>query len=390
MTKINLYEYVPGATSRMRQSAHSRGKSMLSNQKLQTALNEIREVSRIDFMLYEVKGKLVAYTGDLPTDEETLADEVIAFAHSMAEIQMLNGYHFFKVIVEETTEYILLVPSAQEESYMVGRLALLQVRRIVESYRDQFDRNSFMQNILLGNMLVVDIYNKAERLKIKESEWVVFVIETREQKDATLMELVKSIVEPRTKDFVTELDEKSVILVKDVKHIRTEEELEEQARTLVDTIHAEAMVKVRIGFGNRAVRLSDIPRSYQEAVMSLQVGAVFYGQRDIVSYQRLGIGRLIYQLPQSLCEMFIREVFSGRDLDIDEETLQTVDRFFENDLNISETARQLYIHRNTLVYRLERFEKIVGLDVRKFEDAMTFKLAMMVLAHMQSIDSAAV
>ncbi len=362
---------------------------MLSNQKLQTALNEIREVSRIDFMLYEVKGKLAAYTGELPADEEALTGEVLTFAQSMAEIQMLNGYHFFKVIVEETTEYILLVPSTQEESYMVGRLALLQIRRIVESYRDQLDRNSFIQNILLGNLLVVDIYNKAERLKIKESEWVVFVIETREHKDATLMELVKSIVEPRTKDFVTELDEKSVILVKDVRHMKSEEELEEQARMLVDTIHAEAMVKVRIGFGNRALRLSDIPRSYQEAVMSLQVGAVFYGQRDIVSYQKLGIGRLIYQLPQSLCEMFIREVFSGRELDIDEETLQTVDRFFENDLNISETARQLYIHRNTLVYRLERFEKIVGLDVRKFEDAMTFKLAVMVLAHMQSMESAA-
>ena len=361
---------------------------MLSNQKLQTALSEIREVSRIDFLLYEVKGKLAAYTGELPEDEERLAGEVIAFAGSMAEIQMLNGYHFFKVTIEETPEYILLVPSAQEESYMVGRLALLQIRRIVESYRDQFDRNSFMQNILLGNMLVVDIYSKAERLKIKESEWIVFVIGTQEQKDATLMELVRSLADFRHKDFVTELDEKSVILVKDVKQIRTEEELEEQARMLVDTIHAEAMVKVRVGFGNRALRLSDIPRSYQEAVLALQVGAVFYGQRDIVSYQKLGIGRLIYQLPRPLCEMFIREVFSGRDLDIDEETLQTVDRFFENDLNISETARQLYIHRNTLVYRLERFEKIVGLDVRKFEDAMTFKLAMMVLAHMQSLNSA--
>ena len=184
---------------------------------------------------------------------------------------------------------------------------------------------------------------------------------------------------------MTELDEKSVILVKDVKNVKEEGKLEEQARSLVDTIHAEAMVKVRVGYGNRAHKLPDIPRSYQEAMLSLRVGEIFYGQRDTISYQKLGIGRLIYQLPQSLCEMFIQEVFCGRDLEIDEETLQTVERFFENDLNISETARQLYIHRNTLVYRLERFQKIVGLDVRKFEDAMTFKLAMMVLAHMQSL-----
>lgn len=358
---------------------------MLSNQKLQTALSEIREVSRIDFLLYDVKGKLVASTVEMTENEETLSESVRVFASSLAEIQMQNGYHFFKVMVEEAPEYVLLVPTALEESYMVGRLALLQIRRIVESYRDQFDRNSFMQNILLGNMLVVDIYSKAERLKIKESEWIVFVIETQERKDATLMELVKSIVDSKTKDFVTELDEKSVVLVKDVKNIKSPEEIEEQARMLVDTIHAEAMVKVRVGYGNRTSHLSEIPRSYQEAVLSLQVGAVFYGQREIVSYQRLGIGRLIYQLPQSLCEMFIQEVFGDRELDIDEETLQTVERFFENDLNISETARQLYIHRNTLVYRLERFQKIVGLDVRKFEDAMTFKLAMMVLAHMQSL-----
>ncbi len=385
MIKMNLYEYVSETTYRVRQTVPSRGKTMLSNQKLQTALTEIREVSRIDFLLYDVKGKLTAYTGELPEDEEALAGSVNVFAASMAEIQMQNGYHFFKVMVEEEPEYILLVPSIQEESYMVGRLALLQIRRIVESYRDQFDRNSFMQNILLGNMLVVDIYSKAERLKIRESEWVVFVIETRERKEPAMMELVKSLVDPRTRDFVTELDEKSVILVKDVKHVKEESEIEEQARMLVDTIHAEAMVKVRVGYGNRAGKLSDIPRSYQEAMLSLRVGEIFYGQRDTISYQKLGIGRLIYQLPQSLCEMFIQEVFAGRDLDIDEETLQTVERFFENDLNISETARQLYIHRNTLVYRLERFQKIIGLDVRKFEDAMTFKLAMMVLAHMQSL-----
>ena len=321
MIKINLYEYVSETTYRVRQTVPSRGKTMLSNQKLQTALTEIREVSRIDFLLYDVKGKLTAYTGELPEDEEALAGSVNVFAASMAEIQMQNGYHFFKVMVEEEPEYILLVPSIQEESYMVGRLALLQIRRIVESYRDQFDRNSFMQNILLGNMLVVDIYSKAERLKIRESEWVVFVIETRERKEPAMMELVKSLVDPRTRDFVTELDEKSVILVKDVKHVKEESEIEEQARMLVDTIHAEAMVKVRVGYGNRAGKLSDIPRSYQEAMLSLRVGEIFYGQRDTISYQKLGIGRLIYQLPQSLCEMFIQEVFAGRDLDIDEETL---------------------------------------------------------------------
>jgi carbohydrate diacid regulator len=84
----------------------------------------------------------------------------------------------------------------------------------------------------------------------------------------------------------------------------------------------------------------------------------------------------------SLCEMFIKEIFGERNIDLDDETMVTIQKFFENSLNISETARQLYIHRNTLVYRLERLEKMIGLDIRKFEDAMTFKIAMMVIAHM--------
>ena len=356
---------------------------MLSNQKLQNALTEIREVTRAELMLYDVKGRLIAKAGE-PLEKD-LSSAASDFLSSEATSQMLSGFHFFKVMVEGEAEYVLLVSENSEEAYMVGRLATMQIRSIAESYRDQFDRNSFMQNILLGNMLVVDIYSKAEKLKIKESEWVAFVIETKEQKDSALLELVRSIAEPKTKDFVTELDEKNIVLIKDAKELTSDHELQDYARMIVDTLHAEAMIRVRVGYGNRVEKLSDIPKSYQEAMLSLKVGEIFYVQRDTISYQRLGIGRLIYQLPISLCEMFIQEVFGERELDIDEETLQTVDRFFENDLNISETARQLYIHRNTLVYRLERFEKIIGLDVRKFEDAMTFKLAMMVIAHMQSI-----
>ncbi len=357
---------------------------MLSNQKLQTTLSEIREVTRAELMLYDAKGRLIASAVD-QADPKDLSRAASEFIESEASSQMLSGYHFFKVVVDDDPEYVLLVSESSEEAYMVGRLASMQIRSIAESYRDQLDRNSFMQNILLGNLLVVDIYSKAEKLKIRESEWIAFVIEAKEQKDSALMELVRSIAEPRTKDFVTELDEKNIVLIKDAKGFSDDASVQEYARMIVDTLHAEAMVRVRVGYGNRVSRIPDIPKSYQEAMLSLKVGEIFYVQQDTISYQRLGIGRLIYQLPGSLCEMFIQEVFGDRPLDIDEETLQTVDRFFENDLNISETARQLYIHRNTLVYRLERFEKIIGLDVRKFEDAMTFKLAMMVLAHMQNM-----
>ena len=147
----------------------------------------------------------------------------------------------------------------------------------------------------------------------------------------------------------------------------------------------EAMIKIRVGYGNVVEQIPDIAQSYQEAKLALEVGKVFYAERETISYGRLGIGRLIYQLPMSLCDMFIKEVFGDKIPEIleDEESMSTINKFFENNLNISETARQLYVHRNTLVYRLERIEKIIGLDIRKFDDAMTFRIAVMVLAHVK-------
>ncbi len=354
---------------------------MFSNHKIQRALDEIKEISRMDLLLYDEKGRMVASTMDMIEDMEPY---IVNFAESMAESQMLSGFHFFKVIVEDTLEYVLLIRNTSEESYMVGRLAVVQIRNIVMAYREQYDRNNLMQNILLGNMLIVDMYNKAEQLKISQTERVIFVIEVEGHKDNSVVETVKNLVDCRNKDFVTELDEHNIIVVKDTKDLANEEDEKNFAKMIVDTLHSEAMVKVRVGYGNRVEKLQDLPKSYQEACMALQVSGIFYASKDTISYKRLGIGRLIHQLPISLCEMFIQEVFGEKVPEIDEETLATVDRFFENDLNISETARQLYIHRNTLVYRLERFEKAVGLDVRKFDDAMTFKLAMMVLAHMES------
>lgn len=353
---------------------------MLSNHKLQVTLEEIKEISRIELALYSDKGKLLASTYE---EESDMEEAIRLFADSMAESQMLSGCHFFKVLIENELEYILLAKATSEEAYMIGRLAVCQIRNMVSAYREQYDRNSFMQNVVLGNMLVVDMYNKAKKLHIETAPRVVFIIEVSGKKDSIVMETVKNLFVSTTRDFVTEVDEKSVILVKDVRDIKEEEELLELAKMLVDNLHTEAMVKVRVGFGNRVDMLQDIARSYQEAKMALEVGSIFYAESDTVSYSKLGIGRLIYQLPTSLCEMFLKEVFGEKVPEgFDEETTVTIQKFFENNLNISETARQLYVHRNTLVYRLERIEKMLGLDIRTFEDAMLFKIALMVISHM--------
>lgn len=356
---------------------------MISNHKIRTALEEIKEISRIDLALYTEKGKQVAATF---VPEGNMESAVTSFADSMAESQMLAGCHFFKVVVEGELEYILLTKSSAEDAYMVGRLAVCQVRNLAAAYMEQFDRNNFMQNVLLGNMLVVDMYNKAQKLHIEQSDRVVYVIDLEGKKDSTAMELVKNLFVTKTRDFVTEIDEQSIILIKDVRDMKSEDELDSLASMIVDNMHTEAMVRVRVGYGNRVNNLQDIAKSYQEAKMALEVGRIFYVEKEIVAYRYLGIGRLIYQLPMSLCEMFIHEVFGEEVPDIfNEETTTTIQKFFENNLNISETARQLYVHRNTLVYRLERLEKVIGLDIRKFDDAMTFKIALMVISHMEYV-----
>ena len=353
---------------------------MISTHKIQAALDEIKEISRIDLALYTEKGKLTAATFE---PQENFEHAVLSFAESMAESQMVAGCHFFKVMVEGELEYVLLTKASAEDAYMVGRLAVCQIRNLVSSYMEQFDRNNFMQNILLGNMLVVDMYNKAQKLHIEQAERVVYVIGFENKKDATALELVKNLFASKTRDFVTEIDDSSIILIKDTRDMKEDHDLKTLADMIVDNLHAEAMVRVRVGYGNRVNNLPDIAKSYQEAKMALEVGKIFYADKETIAYRYLGIGRLIYQLPMSLCEMFIHEVFGEEVPDVfNEEISGTIQNFFENNLNISETARQLYVHRNTLVYRLERLEKAIGLDIRKFDDAMTFKIAMMVLAHM--------
>lgn len=356
---------------------------LLSNHRLQALLSEMKEISRTDMALYQENGKLSAQTFQ-PAKE--LEASVAQFLASPAESQTVGQCHFFKIAVERQTEYVLLVRVAGEDSYVIGRLAASQIRNLEQAYQEQSDRNHFMQNVLLGNMTAPDIYNRAKRLHIQQAERVVFVIEVEAQADDIVMETVKNLFVDGGKDFITKVDGQNIILVKDAREYADEDSLFALAEMMVDNLHTEAMVPVRVGFGNRTSSLEDLARSYHEARVALDVGHVFYAEKKCVAYARLGIGRLIYQLPIDLCEEFLREVFKGRTLDIfNEETNLTIQKFFENNLNVSETARQLPVHRNTLMYRLERIEKAIGLDLRKFEDAMLFKIAMMVMARVEAI-----
>ena len=358
---------------------------MISTQKLLNCLNEIKEITKLELALFHDNGKLAAATMSVDAWLEPIVSE---FASSEAEQQTYMDYLFFKVNIEHDTEYVLVTEGVIENGFIIGQMAACQVRNLILSKAETYDRNNFIQNVLLGNLLTVDLYGRAKKLHIEAKPRVTYVIDTGNKSTDMVMELVKNLADLKAGDFVTSVDEHSVVLVKDVSYIDKEdmlEELESIAVSLVDSLHMEAMVKVRVGYGNVVKQIPDIAQSYQEAKMALEVGKVFYANLDTISYGKLGIGRLIYQLPMSLCDMFIKEVFGDTIPEIldDEEAMSTINKFFENNLNISETARQLYVHRNTLVYRLERIEKAIGLDIRNFDDAMTFRIAIMVLAHMK-------
>ena len=368
---------------------------MLSAQKLLSTLNEIKEIAQLELALFQPNGKIVVATTDVNTEIENAVNQ---FAE-MPEGEFAQGnYQLFEINIENETEYVLATLGSVDNGRVIGKMAANQIRTLILSKSEEFDRNVFIQNVLLGNLLTIDMFSKAKKLHIEAKPRITYVIDTGNKNTDLVMELVKNLSNLKAGDFVTTVDEHSVVLVKDVSaldaslhagSLEFEEELEGIAMSLVDSLHMEAMVKVRVGYGNVANEISDIAQSYQEAKMALQVGKVFYAEKDTISYGKLGIGRLIYQLPMSLCNMFIKEVFGDKIPDVleDEEAMSTINKFFDNNLNISETARQLYVHRNTLVYRLERIEKEIGLDIRKFDDAMTFRIAVMVLAHVKDTDS---
>ena len=273
---------------------------------------------------------------------------------------------------------------------MVGKIASFQIQNLLVAYKERYDKDNFIKNLLLDNLLLVDIYNRAKKLHIEtEARRVVFIIETKNEKDTNALETVRSLFAGKTKDFITAVDEKNIILVKELRVNENYEDLNKTAKVILDMLNTEAMTKVNVAYGTIVNEIRDVSRSYKEAKMALDVGKIFYSERNVVAYSNLGIGRLIYQLPMSLCKMFIKEIFDGKSLDeFDEETLDTINKFFENSLNVSETSRQLYIHRNTLVYRLDKLQKSTNLDLRVFEDAITFKIALMVVKYMTYMENA--
>lgn len=359
---------------------------MISNQVLQTTIDGLKNITRIDICVMDTKGKALATTIN---NVEEYEDAVMAFVESPADSQVLQGYQFFKLFDDHQLEYVILAKGDSDDVYMVGKLAAFQIQNLLVAYKERYDKDNFIKNLLLDNLLLVDIYNRAKKLHIETSvNRVVFLIETKDEKDSNALETVKGLFAGKSRDFITQVDEKNIILVKELKEEEGYEDMEKTANVILDMLNTEAMISVHVSFGTIVNEIKDVSRSYKEAKMALDVGKIFYSDQNVIAYSSLGIGRLIYQLPMPLCKMFIGEIFGENTPDdFDDETIATINKFFENSLNVSETSRQLYIHRNTLVYRLDKLEKSTGLDLRVFDDAITFKIALMVVKYMKYMET---
>ncbi|MGN1180369.1 MAG: PucR family transcriptional regulator [Suilimivivens sp.] len=359
---------------------------MISTQVIMTSIEELRAITRVDLCVFDPDGVVVASTFDSNDIKATLIKN---FVDSPADSQVIGIDHLLKIMDEGELVYVLVARGSSEDTYIVGKIAVSQIQQLMVAYKERFDRNNFFQNLILDNMLLIDIYNRAKKLHIEVMvPRVVLIVETDKEKDNTATELLSSLFSPQSGDFITAVDESNVILIKSLAPGEGYEVVEQTANTIVDMMNTEAMMNVRVAYGTIVQELKDVSKSYKEASMALDVGKIFYIEKKVNAYGRLGIGRLIYQLPVNLCKIFIDEIFGENGpLDFDEETITTVNKFFENNLNVSETSRQLFVHRNTLVYRLEKLEKSTGLDVRTFDDALTFKIAMMVVNYMKYLDS---
>ena len=331
---------------------------MITAQVIQSCLDDLKTITKVDLAVVDVEGVMVAKNSDR---FEQNVEFVTEFAASPAGSQVLQGCQYLKIYDEEDPVYVLLCGDSSEE-YMIGKIAVSNIQNLITAYKERFDRNNFFQNLILDNLLLVDIYNRAKKLHIEiQKPRVVLLLEIPAGKENYAMEFLKSMFSAQSGDYVTAVDENTLIVIKQVEAKDSYAEVVEVAETTVAMMNTEAMINVRVAYGTIVEELKDVSKSYKEAKMALDVGKIFYAEKTVTAYSTLGIGRLIYQLPINLCEMFIEEIFGGKvPEELDEETLTTINTFLENNLNVSETSRQLYVHRNTLLYRLEKLEKYTG------------------------------
>ncbi len=302
------------------------------------------------------------------------------------DIFIRDGYTYKPFGSHSKPDYAVFVEGTDDMAAKYASIMAITLANIKQYYDEKYDRNNFIKNVVLDNILPGDIVIKARELHFNsEISRVVFLIRIVSANDISAYDVIQNLFPDKSKDFVFNITETDIVLVKEIKNTVESKDLEKLARSIVDTLSSEFYTRVNVGIGTTVVGIKELARSFKDAQVALEVGKVFDTDKAIVSYDNLGIARLIYHLPTTLCETFLNEVFKKSSIDaLDHETLFTIQRFFENSLNVSETSRKLFVHRNTLVYRLEKIKKLTGLDLREFDHAIIFKIALMVKKYLSA------
>lgn len=305
---------------------------------------------------------------------------------SMSDTAVVNGYTYKVIGSRIKLDNLVFVKGSDTLAETLAGILAVSLNSMRDFYDEKYDKANFIKNVVLENILPGDIYAKGKELHFNgDVPRVVILIHLLDRTEVFAYDVVQSLFPEKTKDFVINVGESDIALVKEVKGNIDAKDLEKLARSIVDTLNGEFYTRAVIGIGTVVSNLRDLSRSFKEAQISIEVGKVFDVEKTIMSYSNLGIGRLIYYLPTTLCEQFLAEVFKKGSIDsLDHETLFTIQKFFENNLNVSETSRKLFVHRNTLVYRLEKIRRLTGLDLKQFDHAIVFKVALMVRKYLSS------
>ena len=358
----------------------------MSNSVFQSVIVQLKEISDRTFGVIDTEGCVVSCT-DVSLLGERWADAALKVGNSTESV-VTYGQKSFKAIVGNSNyyEYAVFCSGDDETARSFCTLAYIALNDAKIFYEEKHDRGTFVKNIIMDNILPGDIYIRAKELHFStDAPRAVFLIRQVGHGDVATVDVLSSMFSDKIQDFVLSINEMDIAVVKQINANTTSEDLEKIALSMEETLKNELRIKSVIGIGTIAEHLRELADSYKEAQTAIEVGKVFDTEKSIMHYENLGIGRLIYQLPTTLCEIFLSEVFKKNSIDsLDQETLFTINKFFENNLNVSETSRKLFVHRNTLVYRLEKIKKLTGLDLRQFDHAIVFKVALMVRKYLTS------
>ena len=356
----------------------------MSNRLFQTMLHQMKDVIGRTIGVIDENGIVVACSelSQIGESKQRIREE-LSYA---ADAVIYEGYTYRFVNIAGKTDSICFVEGGDSHAGSMAELLSIVLGNMKSLYDDKYDKGSFIKSIILDNILPSDIYIKSNELHFNnEEKRVVIIIKFQTLSEIPPYEIIQEITEENDRDYVINISEQDVVIVKEIVDDAEEENLEAYARSIIDQVAEKYGLKVLVSISSVVDNLKDLARAYKEARIAFEVGKVFDIERPVISYENLGIGRLIYQLPTTLCEMFLSEVFKKGSLEsLDRETLMTVQSFFENNLNVSETSRKLFVHRNTLVYRLEKIRKLSGLDLREFDHAVTFKVALMVKKYLSN------